>query len=113
MPMITTRVSIPLPPEKERALAARLGQAIQLLGKTEKWLMLEFRDQCRLCFRGEAGRPMAFVEVQLLGSASDEAYGRMTAEITRILNEETQIAPECIYVAYGETEHWGWNGENF
>jgi hypothetical protein len=42
MPYIATQVSTPLTPEKEKVLKERFGQAIELLGKTESWLMLSF-----------------------------------------------------------------------
>jgi len=111
--MILTQVNRPISPETEGALARKLGKAIRLLGKSEEWLMLRFEDNCRLYFKGDCRQPLAFVEVQLLGSAGKDAYERMTAEITRILGDEMGIAPEGVYVSYGETEHWGWNGANF
>lgn len=113
MPMIQTRVNRPIAPETEKALAKKLGKAIELLGKSEQWLMLEFADNCRLYFQGESDRPMAYVEVKLLGKAAPEQYQRMTAEICRVMQEELSISPDCVYVYYGETAHWGWNGGNF
>ena len=113
MPMILTRVNRPISPEAEKNMAQALGRAIRLLGKTESWLMLDFEDNCRLYFKGESGAALAYVEVKLLGSASGDAYERMTAEVTRILGEYMDIAPDNVYVSYGETEHWGWNGANF
>lgn len=112
MPMILTRVNRSISPEAEQKLAQRLGQAIQALGKSENWLMLNFEDNCRLYFKGQSGAPLAYVEVKLLGRATRDAYERMTAEITGILGEEMDIAPENVYVYYSETEHWGWNGSN-
>ncbi len=45
MPYIATQVSTPLTPEKEKVLKERFGQAIELLGKTESWLMALFCRQ--------------------------------------------------------------------
>ena len=113
MPYIHTRVNRPISQEAEASLASRLGQAVSLLGKSENWLMLQFEENCRLYFKGDNQQPMAFVCVQLFGKAGADAYDRMTAEITAILRETLSISPDCVYVAYQETDHWGWNGSNF
>ena len=53
MPFIHTQASLPIPPEKEKALARRFGQAISLLpGKNESYLMLSFTENARLYFEG-------------------------------------------------------------
>lgn len=113
MPYIATQTSVPIPPEKEAAIKARLGGAIELLGKTERFLMLSFEENCRLWFQGNQDAPSAFVVVKLFGGAAPAAYEKMTAEITRVLQEELAIEPTRIYVQYEEVSHWGWNGSNF
>lgn len=100
--------------EKETALKEKLGKAVSLLpGKSESWLMLHLEDNCRMYFRGEREEPMAFVEVKVYGGANREAFEALTAELTRILNQELSIAPDHIYVTYEACGHWGWNGGNF
>lgn len=43
MPMIDTKVSVPISTETEERMKEQLGKAIALLpGKSEKWLMLRF-----------------------------------------------------------------------
>ena len=113
MPYIHMRVNRPISPEAEKAMASQLGQAIALLGKSENWLMLQFEENCRLCFQGDNQKPTAFVRVLLFGKADPDAYDRMTAAITDMLRDTLSIAPDCVYVAYQETDHWGWNGSNF
>lgn len=113
MPYIAMQTSTAIPPEKEAAIKTQLGKAIELLGKTERWLMLSFADDCRLWFQGDQARPSAFVVVKLFGRASEAAYANMTAEVTRILAEELMLDPDRIYVQYEEVSHWGWNGSNF
>lgn len=112
MPCIETKVNVKISKEKEEALKTRFGKAIELIGKTESWLMLSFQDDCRLYFKGSQP-PMAFVEVKLFGKAGADAYGKMTAEITKILKEELSLEPSNVYVKYEEVDHWGWNGRNF
>ena len=114
MPFIHTRVNRPIPKETEQALAKDLGQAIALIpGKNESWLMLQFEENCRLYFRGNDQDGLAFVNVKLFGKAGEEAYEKLTREITRLLSRHLPIAPDCIYVQYDEIDHWGWNGSNF
>ncbi len=112
MPFINTKVNMPLPEEKEAALKARLGDAISLLGKSEEWLMLNFEDNCRMYFKGEKSKPMAFVEVLAFGHIADGASERMTAAVTQAFVDELGIPGPNVYVCYGETGQWGWNGGN-
>lgn len=114
MPFIHTRVNRPIDKETEKELTQALGKAISLIpGKSESWLMLQFEENCHLYFRGEGDAAMAFVNVKSFGKASPAAYEKLTAEITRILQEKLSVSPDCIYVQYDEIDHWGWNGGNF
>ncbi|MCI8650417.1 MAG: hypothetical protein HFG20_09910 [Anaerotruncus sp.] len=114
MPFISTNVSIHVTNEQEMRLKARFGKAIEKIpGKSEAWLMCDFRDRCRLYFKGDNGQPCAFVQVKIFGRARGEAYDQLTAELTRILAEELSISADRIYIQYQECEYWGWNGRNF
>ncbi len=84
MPFIQTRVNRPIDPEQEKELARRFGQAVSALGKSENWLMLQFEDNCRLYFKGDSRKPLAFVNVKLYGSADKKAYQQTTGRITEI-----------------------------
>lgn len=113
MPLITTRTNTQITKETEKVLKAKLGKALANLGKTESWLMLDFKDNCRLWFKGKNDEKLAMVEVSLLGKAGRSAYNKMTAEVTEIISSELGISPSNIYVKYEEVENWGWNGSNF
>ena len=113
MPFIHTRVNRPISQEAEKAMAKQLGDAVSLLGKSENWLMLQFEDNCRMYFKGDCSKPLAFVGVKLYGKADKAAYQRFTTEATRILGEILSVPADGVYVEYEETEHWGWQGENF
>ena len=89
MPLIETRLNIALSKEKETVLKSKLGEAISLFpGKSEYWLMLEFRDQCHLWFRGYDSFPIAMVEVKLFGGADEETCARMTKTICDLFKTE-------------------------
>lgn len=114
MPYISTKTNVTISKDKEKVIKTKLGKAIELIpGKSENWLMLAFEDQCSLYFKGNSDQPIAFVEVKLFGSSNASAYGKLTTEITTILKEELEIAPNQIYVKYEEVQNWGWNGNNF
>ena len=113
MPYIDTKVSVPLSKEKEEAIKTKLGQAISVLGKGEAYLMTGFQDNYSLYFGGKNDKPLAFVEVKLLGKCSREQYVQMTAKVCDILNEELGISGDGVYVKYEEVTHWGFNGSNF
>lgn len=107
---IQTNLTVEAPTSKE--LKARLGKAIETLpGKSEAWLMVELVGNVDMCFQGK-NAPCALAHVELLGSASEAVYDKMTAVLTDILNDTLGIAADRIYVKYTEYPRWGWNGSN-
>lgn len=112
MPYIETTASISISGKKEQAIKERMGKAIELIpGKSEGWLMLSFRDNVNMYFKGEDA-PCAICQVKLFGSADEEAYAALTEALTDILHEELDLDPDRIYVTYEEIGVWGWNGGN-
>ena len=114
MPYINAHVSVSLEKEKEIRVKEGLGKAIELIpGKTEKWLMVEFQDNCHLYFRGLQDAPLAFVEVKVFGEPEPDGCDALTGAICDIFAKELSIAPDHVYVKYESTVLWGWNGGNF
>ena len=114
MPFIDAKISVALTLAQEESVKQKLGKAISLIpGKSEAWLMLNIQPECHLYFQGNNQEPSAMVEVKLLGAASPDAYQKMTAEVTKILNGELGIPANRVFVKYDEVQHWGWNGSNF
>lgn len=113
MPYIQVRTNKQISKEVELKIKERLGQAINLLGKSENWLMVEIVADCHLYFKGNDNEDYAYVDVKLYGNGSREAFNNMTATITEILNSNLEIKPDNIYVSYLEVANWGWNGSNF
>ena len=114
MPYISTHITTPLSKNAEISLKEKLGKAIALLpGKSERWLMVEFQDNCRLYFQGKNDAPVAFVEVKAVGAIAPEASEKLTAAICDMLEEELSISPDHVYIKYESTDLWGWNGVNF
>ena len=112
MPYIATTANVGIPNRKREAIKGRMGKAIELIpNKSEDWLMLSFRDNVQMYFRGEDD-PCAIVQVKLFGTADEDAYANLTEALTDIIREELDIEPDRIYVAYEEINTWGWNGGN-
>ena len=113
MPFIQTKTNVAVSADQENELKARFGKTIENLpGKTERWLMLDFADNCRMWFGGD-NAPCAFLEVKLFGSASASSYDRLTAAITNDVSSVLGVSPDRVYVKYEEIANWGWNGSNF
>ena len=114
MPCIKLKTNVKIEPEKEEIIKSQLGKMIAVLpGKSEQWLMISLEDECHLYFQGSNQTGIALVEVMLYGKANADAYNKLTALITKLLNQELKISPSNIYVKYDETSFWGWNGNNF
>lgn len=112
MPYIKVSANVDIAPEKAEALKSELGQAVQLINKTEDWLMVEINGNAPLYFKGDC-QPAAMVSVNLYGKAGKAAYAQLTAAICKMLNQQLNIPQNRVFVSYAEYEHWGWNGNNF
>ena len=113
MPYIEIKTNKEITKEKEVKIKERLGEAIRIVNKSESWLMIEFKDNCKLYFKGNDSECIAYVAVNLYGSASREAYNKMTEVVTSLISSELEISPSNVYVSYQEYDNWGWNGSNF
>ena len=115
MPCIQVKTNVNTSGEKAEAVKTALGQAISLLpGKSEDWLMVAIEDECQMYFGGRGGRPIAMVEVKILGNSIDkEGAERMTGEITGALGGTLGVSPDDMYIKYEASPDWGWNGTNF
>ena len=112
MPYIATTSNVSISSRKKETIKERMGEAIELIpGKTESWLMLSFRDNVSMYFKGD-DEPCAIMQVKLFGTADEKSYANLTEALTDIIREELDIDPDRIYVAYEEINTWGWNGGN-
>lgn len=112
MPLITTKASTEISKEKEVSLKTKFGKAIELINKSESWLMVDFQENCHLYFKG-SDESCAMLEVDLFGKATDSGYDALTEKLTEIVETELGIDRSRIYVKYNEISHWGYSGFNF
>ena len=105
MPCIQIKTNVEVSQEAAQAVKSALGQSIaHLPGKSEPWLMITLEDT----------KPLAMVEVKVLGDSVDKAGSRaMTQEICALFQKELGVAPQDMYIRYLATPDWGWNGGNF
>ncbi len=113
MPFINAKFSSSVSPEKEIAVKSALGEAITILGKSERYLMVEIQDNCRLYFGGDNSAPAAFFDVSLLHSAPKESYEKLTARLCEIAKDIMGVNGDRVYVKFEETENWGYNSFMF
>ena len=113
MPFINTKFSAPVSAEKEKELKSALGEAITLLGKSERYLMVEIEDNRRLYFGGDNSAPIAFFDVSLLHSAPRASYEKLTARLCEIAKNTMDVDGSNVYVKFEETENWGYDSFMF
>ena len=113
MPYIQTRTTCKIDKEKELKIKERLGEAVIAIGKSERWLMVEFVPECKMYYSGSDEEPIAYIDIKLYGACSIAAYEDMTIKVTEIINQELGVNPENIYISYSEFSNWGYGGHNF
>lgn len=111
MPYIKVTANCPIPLEKREAIKSQIGVDVQILSKTEDWLMVDFCENSPLYFKGTS-QPAALVAIDLYGAATPDAYERFTAALCAMLARQLAIAPDRMFLKYSEYKHWGWNGHN-
>lgn len=116
MPVVHTYCSAPITPEAREVLKAAYGRAIEAVpGKSEAWLMCLFEDDAHIYFAGDDSEPCAYVEVGVFarGEVASSAWEAFTAEVTPVICRELGVDPSRLYIRYGWTPDFGWNGSNF
>ena len=113
MPFINAKFSAPVSREKEYEIKSALGEAITLLGKPERYLMVEIEDNRRLYFGGRNDQPIAYFDVSLLHSAPRQSYEKLTARLCEIAKEYMNVDGSNVYVKFEETENWGYDSFMF
>ena len=114
MPYINMKTSAKLNTGATEDLKKAFGEAIALIpGKSERWLMISFTDECKMAFAGDSDAPCAMLEVELFGAASDNAYDALTKRLCEVVAKNTAVSADRVYVKYAEVGHWGYNGFNF
>lgn len=114
MPYINSTITTKLSKEKEEKVKAKLGKIIaEIPGKSEEWLMVGFKEENTLYFRGERKEKAAFVEIKIFGTAERKYKEAITSKVCSLFEEELSIPKDSIYIVFDEVKDWGWNGMMF
>lgn len=116
MPVVHTYCSKPIPQAAREVLKSAYGRAIEVVpGKSESWLMCLFEGDTPIYFAGDDSEPSAYVEVGVYARAEvpGSAWERFTEEVTPVISRELGVDPSRLYIRYGWTPDFGWNGGNF
>lgn len=116
MPVIHTYSSTPIPAAARESLKTTYGKAIEAVpGKSEQWLMCLFEENVPSYHAGTDDAPVAYVTVDVFAreAVRRSAWEQMTPTICDALQKELGVDPARIYIKYGETANFGWNGMNF
>ncbi len=116
MPVVHTYSSAPISDGAREALKAAYGKAIEAVpGKSEAWLMCLFEDDAHIYFAGDDSEPCALVDVSVFARSEvpASAWERFTEEVTPTVCRELGVDASRLYIRYGWTPSFGWNGANF
>lgn len=116
MPVVHTYCSAPIPESARETLKAAYGRAIEAVpGKSEAWLMCLFEGSTPIYFAGDGSEPSAYVEVGVFARSEvpATAWESFTEEVTPVISRELGVDPSRLYIRYGWTPSFGWNGANF
>ena len=87
--------------------------AAKLLGKPEKWMMVEINHGRPMIFDANT-QPTAFVELKSIGLAQ-EMCAHLSQSLCTFLEGELGIPPDRIYIEFWDIngKMFGWNGGTF
>lgn len=107
MPYISCTTNHKLTLRQENEITSKLGEIITIIpGKKEENLMIHLSDDQIMYFRG-SDDPCMMIEVHLYNTADFECKKQFTERLTRMINIETNIDVDNIYVSFKEYPNWG------
>ena len=80
-------------------------------GKTEKALMVDFSEKSYHVFSAGERRDLAFVDVRLLQDCEKFANKKaFTEAVFELMEKETGLTADDVYLSWGEYDTWGTKG---
>lgn len=94
-------------------LAQASATVAQLLGKPERYVMVELQDQTRMMFDGSS-EPLAFLELKSINLPEDKTT-ELSAVLCELIHTQLGISTERIYIEFANAQRhlWGWNQATF
>jgi phenylpyruvate tautomerase PptA (4-oxalocrotonate tautomerase family) len=112
MPLL--RISTNSPIEDKPALLQKASATVaQLLGKPERYVMIEIQDQLAMMFDGSI-EPLAYLELKSIGLPGDRT-GELSTSLCQLILAELGIQADRIYIEFADAQRhmWGWNQGTF
>ncbi len=114
MPLLSLRTNISLSDEDCSRLLPLLSNSVaEMLGKPERYVMVEIQPSHALAFAGSAD-PAAVVELKSIGLPQQQTQ-RYSATLCDLIEEQLDIPPDRVYVEFTDAPRalWGWNRTTF
>lgn len=99
--------------DKAALLPKASAKVAQLLGKPERYVMVEIQDQMAMIFDGKTD-PLAYLELKSIGLPEDKT-GELSAGLCELISGELGINADRIYIEFADAQRhmWGWNQGTF
>ncbi len=111
MPFLNIQTSCAVSRKQETELKSCIGKAISLIpGKSEAYLLLSFRDNCRLWLGGSDKEPIAYIEAAIFANEGHFGYPAFTAAVTQAFCDVLGIAPKRVYLKFEDIAAWSVGG---
>jgi len=114
MPLLTLRTNLTLDDTATQALlAACSSKTASLLGKPERYVMIEIVSGLAMLFAG-SDDPCARLELKSLG-LPEQSTAEFSRGLCMLVTAQTGIPAERIYIEFSSPARhlWGWNGATF
>jgi phenylpyruvate tautomerase len=115
MPYMNIKTNLELAPETRQTLIDDGVKMVSgLLGKPERYTMVALEDGLSMQFDGDAGRPLAFVELKSIGLPERDTE-RLSAGLGNWIEQALKIPVERVYIVFANVERhmWGWKRATF
>jgi len=114
MPLLSVTTNIDLAPEaRADFLAAASRLTAELLGKPERYVMLQLQTGQAMSFAGTSA-PLAYCELKSIGLPADRTTD-LSRNLCDLIQQQLSIPTDRVYIEFSNAERnlWGWNGGTF
>lgn len=112
MPLL--RITTNIPCQDHPALLQQASQAVaEMLGKPERYVMVELHDQVSMSFAGTS-EPLAYLELKSIGLPEDRT-AEFSAQLCTLMHQTLGLAADRVYIEFANAGRhlWGWDGGTF
>jgi phenylpyruvate tautomerase PptA (4-oxalocrotonate tautomerase family) len=114
MPLLIIRSNAELAPDARTDLLKQAsGTLAEILGKPERYVMVELVHNPDMLFGGEPA-PLAYLELKSIG-LPEQRTAEISAALCKLIGDRLGVATDRIYIEFSNAARhlWGWNGATF